>query len=60
MAYSSDLAGRVAKNTNFREVLATTAEMQLVVMSLEPNEELGAEIHRETTQFLYIESGTLY
>ncbi len=44
-------------NENFRKVLFTTKNSQLVLMSLLPGEEIGVEIH-EVDQFLRIEKGT--
>ena len=44
-------------NKNYRKVLHTTRNMQLVVMSLQSGQEIGAEIHKETSQFIRIESG---
>ena len=45
-------------NTNFRTVLFTGANMQLTVMSLEPGEEIGLEMHDHLDQFLRIEQGS--
>ncbi len=44
-------------NQYFRRVLSTTPNMQLVVMSLKPKQEIGMEIHPYTTQFIRIEKG---
>lgn len=44
------------ENTKFRQVLYTAKNCQLVVMSLLPLEEIGAEVH-ELDQFLRVESG---
>lgn len=44
-------------NTNFRKVLYTSKHCQLVVMSLEPGEEIGEEIHT-LDQFFRIEAGS--
>jgi mannose-6-phosphate isomerase-like protein (cupin superfamily) len=44
-------------NTNYRKVLRTTPNMQLVLMSLLPGEEIGEEIHPYTTQFIRVEQG---
>lgn len=44
-------------NDNFREVLFTSLHSQLVVMSLEPNEEIGLETHPDNDQFIRCESG---
>ena len=45
-------------NDNFRKVLYTAEHLQLVVMSLEPGEDIGKEIHETHDQFIRIESGT--
>jgi len=44
-------------NGNFRKVLYTTKNCQLVVMSLKPGEDIGMEVHH-LDQFIRIESGT--
>lgn len=44
-------------NNNFRQVLYTGQHVQLVVMSLNPNEDIGMEVHETTDQFLRIEKG---
>jgi mannose-6-phosphate isomerase-like protein (cupin superfamily) len=44
------------ENSNFRRVLYTAKNSQLVVMSLMPKEEIGEEIH-QLDQFLRIETG---
>jgi mannose-6-phosphate isomerase-like protein (cupin superfamily) len=43
-------------NENFREVLYTDKNLQLVVMSLKPGEDIGAEVH-QLDQFIRCESG---
>ncbi len=45
------------KNENFRKVLYTTNNTQLVVMSLKPGEEIGVEIHGQD-QFIRVESAS--
>ena len=45
-------------NTYYRQVLSTTPNMQLVVMSLLPRQEIGMEIHPYVTQFIRVERGT--
>jgi mannose-6-phosphate isomerase-like protein (cupin superfamily) len=45
------------ENNNFRTVLYTAKNSQLVVMSLKPMEEIGMEVH-QLDQFLRIEKGT--
>lgn len=44
-------------NKNYRKVINTTPNQQLVLMSLKPNVEIGMEKHQKTTQFIRIESG---
>ena len=44
-------------NTNFRQVLFTAQHSQLVVMCLQPTEEIGNEVHPKVDQFFRIEKG---
>ncbi len=44
------------ENDNFRKVLYTAKNCQLVVMSLKPDEEIGEEVH-QLDQFIRCESG---
>ncbi|PIR69359.1 MAG: cupin domain-containing protein [Candidatus Niyogibacteria bacterium CG10_big_fil_rev_8_21_14_0_10_46_36] len=46
------------ENTDYRRVLYTAKNSQLVLMSLKPGEEIGEEIHEEHDQFIRFESGT--
>lgn len=45
------------ENENFRKVLYTGKNSQLVLMSLLPNEEIGMEVHEENDQFFRFEGG---
>ena len=45
------------ENNLFRKVLYTGKHLQLVLMSLKPGEEIGAEIHADHDQFFRFESG---
>ncbi|MEK7599141.1 MAG: cupin domain-containing protein [Patescibacteria group bacterium] len=45
------------ENENFRKVLYTAKNSQLVVMSLKPNEDIGEEVH-QLDQFIRCESGS--
>lgn len=45
------------ENENFRKVLYTAKNSQLVLMSLRPGEEIGEEIH-QLDQFIRCEAGT--
>ena len=44
-------------NRDFRRVLYTGAHLQLVLMTLQPGEEIGAETHDDRDQFFRIEEG---
>ena len=44
-------------NINFRKVLYTSKHSQLVLMCLQPKEEIGEEIHHDNDQFFLFESG---
>lgn len=45
------------ENKNYRHVLYTAKNSQLVVMNIQPGEEIGMEVH-ELDQFIRIEEGT--
>jgi len=45
------------ENTDYRRVLYTAKNSQLVLMSIEPGDEIGAEVH-ELDQFIRLEQGT--
>ena len=45
------------KNEDFRQVLYTAKNCQLVLMALKPKEEIGMELH-ELDQFFRVEEGT--
>jgi mannose-6-phosphate isomerase-like protein (cupin superfamily) len=45
-------------NSTFRTVLFTGSNLQLTVMSLQPGEEIGLEIHDHRDQFLRVEDGS--
>lgn len=54
--YVGNIETETKNNNNFRKVLYTAKNSQLVVMSLKPTEEIGEEIH-ELDQFIRIEAG---
>ena len=55
--YTTNIEEKTLQNENFREVLYTAQHSQLVVMSLQPNEEIGEEVHEIVDQFIRIEEG---
>jgi len=54
--YVTNIEKDAVENEYFRKVLYTDRRVQLVVMSLLPNEEIGAEVH-QLDQFIRVESG---
>ncbi len=56
-AYIVDIEDRTEANRDFRHVLYTGRHLQLVLMSLQPGEELGEEVHPITDQFFRVEEG---
>jgi len=56
--FVTDIEKDTADNTNFRKVIYTSKNFQLVLMSLKPKEEIGLETHKDVDQFFRIEKGT--
>ena len=55
--YMQDIDSVAVSNDAFRRVLYTAKNCQLVVMALNPKEEIGAEVHH-LDQFFRVEAGT--
>ncbi len=55
--YKENIEKLTIENKNFRKVLYTAKNMQLVLMSLKPGEDIGVEIHKENDQFFRFEGG---
>lgn len=51
-----DIESLAVRNDHFRQVLYTAQHCQLVVMALQPGEEIGSEIHT-LDQFFRVEEG---
>jgi len=56
--YKNNIEILTKENTNFRKVLYTGEESQLVLMSLLTGEEIGSEVHPENDQFFRFEAGS--
>ena len=54
--YVQNIESVSVKNENFRQVFYTAKNCQLVVMALNPKEEIGMEVH-ELDQFFRVEEG---
>jgi mannose-6-phosphate isomerase-like protein (cupin superfamily) len=55
--FNANIEHDTLENSNFRRVLYTAKHSQLVLMSLQPQEEIGLETHPENDQFLRFEGG---
>jgi len=56
MGFVQDIESLTIKNTDFRQVLYTAKNCQLVLMSLKPGEDIGEEVHH-LDQFFRVEEG---
>ena len=54
--YVANIEEETLNNTNYRKVLYTAHNSQLVLMSIEPGDEIGTETH-ELDQFIRLEAG---
>jgi len=55
--YCDNIEQRTVENGDFRRVLYTGKNLQLVLMTLQPGEEIGSEVHEDRDQFFRIEEG---
>jgi mannose-6-phosphate isomerase-like protein (cupin superfamily) len=56
--WTGDIEAITLGNSTFRTVLFTGSNLQLTVMSLEPGEEIGLEMHDHRDQFIRVEGGS--
>ena len=56
--YVNNIENETLSNDYFRKEVFTGQHLQMTVMSLLPGEDIGAEVHDTTDQFLRIEQGT--
>jgi mannose-6-phosphate isomerase-like protein (cupin superfamily) len=57
MGYVERITDLARDNANFRTVLSTGPHSQVVVMSIPPGDDIGAEVHADVDQVLVIVSG---
>ena len=57
MVFYTNIEDDTINNNNYRKVISTANNLQLVLMSLKPKEEIGREIHHNIDQFFRIEKG---
>jgi len=55
--YHDDIETQTTSNDDFRRVLYTGKNLQLVLMTLQPGEEIGSEVHEDRDQFFRFEEG---
>jgi mannose-6-phosphate isomerase-like protein (cupin superfamily) len=55
--YCDNIERETLGNEDFRRVLYTGEHLQLVLMTLQPGEEIGEEVHPDRDQFFRIEEG---
>jgi mannose-6-phosphate isomerase-like protein (cupin superfamily) len=55
--FVNDIEEMTERNSDFRRVLYTGKQLQLVLMSLEPGEDIGEEVHADRDQFFRVEKG---
>ena len=56
--YVDDIQARTLENADFRRVLYTGKNLQLVLMTLPGGCDIGAEVHEDRDQFFRIEEGS--
>ena len=56
--YVTNIESDTLENDDYRRVLFTGENIQLVLMTLQPGEEIGLEVHEEHDQFIRVETGS--
>jgi len=55
--FVADIENLTEDNSDFRRVVYTGKHLQLVLMSLEPAEQIGEKVHPDRDQFFRVETG---
>jgi mannose-6-phosphate isomerase-like protein (cupin superfamily) len=55
--FVGDIETLTVENSDFRRVLYTGHNLQLVLMAIQPGEEIGEEVHDDRDQFFRVEKG---
>ena len=55
--YNDNIETLTTANEDFRRVLYTGKHLQLVLMTIQPGEEIGSEVHDDRDQFFRFEDG---
>jgi len=56
--YVTNIKEATLKNSTFRTALWTGRYLQLTLMSIQPGDDIGLEVHYQTDQFIRIEKGS--
>ena len=56
--FTDDIEKLTEQNDNFRQVLYTAQNIQLVLMAIQPGEDIGEEVHEDRDQFFRFERGS--
>jgi len=56
--YVANIEELTLRNENFRTTAWTGSHLQLTLMTIQPGEDIGLEVHDDHDQFLRIEQGT--
>jgi mannose-6-phosphate isomerase-like protein (cupin superfamily) len=56
--FCENIERQTIENEDFRRVLYTGHNLQLVLMTLQPGEEIGTEVHKDRDQFFRVEEGS--
>lgn len=55
--FVADIEELTEENEDFRRVIYTGKNLQLVLMAIEPRSEIGEEVHADPDQFFRVEKG---
>ena len=55
--FAEDIEKLTLENDDFRRVLYTGKNIQLVLMTIQPGEDIGEEVHKDRDQFFRFEAG---
>ena len=55
--YAANIENIACCNQNFRTAVWTGCHMQMTIMCIPPNQDIGREVHEETDQFIRVEQG---
>lgn len=55
--FVANIEALTTQNSDFRRVLYTGKNLQLVLMAIQPSEDIGEEVHADHDQFFRVEQG---